>query len=79
MSHTPKKSPNSLQNIIKFLLNANIDNSVEILELQVLIQDNIKLKKKDRKKLNKKMDKLIDKVSKNVELLKRMSQIDEAK
>jgi len=79
MPNSNKKQSNSLQNLIKFLLNANIDNSVEIVELQLLIRDNIKLKKKDEKKLDKKMDKLIEKISNNVELLKKMSQLNEKK
>jgi len=79
MPNNIKQQRISLQHLVKFLLKENISNSVEILQLQMLIQKNLKLKKKDKKNLKKQTDKLIKKVTTNVSLLKKMHDTDEKK
>lgn len=70
MHTSDRKQRNSLGSLVKFLLNENIDNSMKIIDLQILIHKNLKMKKKDRKKLTKKINKSIDKVNINIRLLR---------
>lgn len=76
MSKSNKKNRIALQNLIKFLLKENIDNSIEIINLQVFIHKNVKMKKKDNKKLLKRINRLVDKVKRNVKFLEEIHKND---
>jgi len=73
------KRGKALQNLVKFLLKENIDNSFEIAKLHSIIHHNVKMKRKQRKKFKKETIKLLDKINENVKIYKKLNIQDEKK